>query len=457
MHDEQSIIEQRADGVCRTLRERGYIAYWAGGCVRDRLLGRPFKDIDIATNALPDTVMALFERTVPVGKAFGVVRVFREDTEFEVATFRKDLAYRDGRRPEGVTFCSPEEDAQRRDFTINGMFYDSKNGRVLDFVGGQADLGARMVRAIGDPLERFREDRLRLLRAVRFAHALDFEIEPRTAEALRGEAPHLTDVSMERIRDEFSRILTEAAHPGDALRALEESGLLKTFLPEISAMRGVEQPPQFHPEGDVFEHTVLMLNAAESPSLELALAVLFHDVGKPPTQQHPDPAAEEDRIRFPNHALAGHGMTRRIMARLRYPNRLIERVSHCVRNHMRFIDVPNMKSSTLRRLAGAETFDVELELHRLDCACSHGDTAIYDALVDFREALQQEPVLPEPLVRGRDLIKQGFEPGPAFGPLLKRLYDIQLEHPESAREDLLAAARNMNPPCPGSEQHEPDQ
>ncbi|MDP6524336.1 MAG: CCA tRNA nucleotidyltransferase [Kiritimatiellia bacterium] len=422
--------------ACRvivTLQSAGFTAYWAGGCVRDKLLGRVPRDYDVATDARPDDVMALFPRSAAVGKAFGVVVVRLEDTPFEVATFREDHDYRDGRHPDSVAFCDAETDAARRDFTVNALFYDPATSRVLDYVEGQADIEGKVIRCVGDASERFREDHLRMLRAVRFASTLDFSITQETADAIRHDAQLIQKISPERIRDELVRTFCEAAKAGDALLLLDELGLLKLVLPEVSAMKGQEQPPEYHPEGDVFTHTVIMLNLLPSPCDPiLALAVLLHDVGKPPTA-----FLDEQRWRFNAHASVGGDMAERILRRLRLPSATVDAVSACVRGHMRFLDVPRMKRSTLRRLVGRPTFDTELELHRLDCEGSHRDLGHHAFLVGLCKEFASEPVLPDPWVTGRDLMEMGVDEGPEIGKWKKTAYDAQLEEQFPDKEALL--------------------
>lgn len=421
-----------AEAVAR-LREAGHTAYWAGGCVRDLLLGLVPKDYDIATSATPDEVLLVFPGAVAVGKSFGVVRAPVGDAVFEVATFRTDHAYRDGRRPEAVTFSDPPSDAQRRDFTINAMFFDPAEERVLDYVGGRDDLRRRLIRCVGDPAARFREDHLRLLRAVRFAATLGFDLEERTAEAIRAHAERLANISAERVQQELSRILTEARQPGEALRQMDDLGLLAVILPEVTAMKGQAQPPEFHPEGDVFQHTLIMLNAMSERSVPLAYAVLLHDVGKPPTATW-----DEGRVRFPNHAAVGAEMAGAILRRLRLPLAVADPVVAAVRQHMRFADVRAMRPATLRRMVGAETFDLELELHRLDCVSSHGKLGNYQFLVEYRGRMRAEPILPPPWVRGGEILSLGVPEGPAVGRWRQRAYDAQLEGRFRSREELLA-------------------
>lgn len=418
--------------ILNKIREAGFTATFAGGCVRDQLLGREPKDYDIATSALPEQIEALFSKTVAVGKAFGVIVVVENGTETEVATFRKESGYQDGRRPDSVHFCGAQEDAKRRDFTINGMFYDPSKDRIIDYVDGRADLEKKAIRAIGNPEERFTEDHLRMLRAVRFAHTLGFEIEPATREAIRTHADSLAKISMERIENEFSRTLTESRRPGDALRELVDLGLMKHIIPEVLPMIGQEQPPQFHPEGDVFEHTALMLNLMKNPDRRLAYTVLLHDVGKPDTA-----FMGADRLRFHNHDRVSAKMAEIILRRLKLPTREIKQIVIAVAGHMRFKDVQKMNKSTLRKLLGAPTFDLELELHRIDCSGSHGILDNYDFLVRKVLAMEDEPALPEHWIHGKDLIDLGIPPGPRIGKLLQTAYDAQLEGRFADRDELM--------------------
>lgn len=426
--------------VLRTLRENGHEAFLVGGCVRDLLLGREPKDWDVATNALPDRIEALFLKTVAVGKAFGIIAVVANDGSMvEVATYRADAPYADGRHPGAVAFTDARKDALRRDFTVNALFLDPTTGEIRDFVGGRADLDARIIRAIGDPETRFSEDHLRLLRAVRFASVLGFSIDPATFAAVQKLAPHIHRISAERIRDELFRLLTEAPQAGVALQLLRDAGLLKEILPEVEALVGVEQPPEFHPEGDVFTHTKLMLGALPpKPSLRLALAVLLHDVGKPPTANFATLPDGTQRWRFENHAPVGADMARAILERLRAPNALVDDVCAIVAGHMRIADADKMRPPKLRRLIGAPTFEDELELHRLDCTSSHAILDVYDFLKAKQAEFAAEPVLPPPLVTGRDLIALGHAPGPHFAQILRDAYDRQLEG-ETDKAALLAA------------------
>jgi poly(A) polymerase len=423
--------------VLKKIRSAGFTAYFAGGAVRDKLLGRTPKDYDIATNALPEQIEELFPKTVAVGKAFGVIMVVQDGFEIEVATFREDAGYQDGRRPDSVHFCGSEEDAKRRDFTINGMFWDPIADEIIDTVGGKADLEKKIIRAIGDPDRRFAEDHLRMLRAVRFAHTLGFTIDPATRTAIKEHAADLTKISMERIENEFSRTLTESLRPGDALTELVDLGLMEFIIPEILPMIGQQQPPQFHPEGDVFVHTCLMLNLMRNPNRPLAYTVLLHDIGKPDTA-----FMGEDRIRFHGHETLSAKMAEPILRRLRLPVKEIKQIVTAVAGHMRFKDVQKMNKSTLRKLMGAETFDLEMELHRVDCSGSHGLLDNYEFLLNKAQEMENEPVLPERWVSGKDLCDLGVEPGPRIGELLQQAYDAQLEGRFSDRAELIDWMKN---------------
>jgi poly(A) polymerase len=423
-----------ATTVVERLQAAGHEALWAGGCVRDILMGREPADYDVATSALADAVVALFPGAIEVGKSFGVVRVPAGENEWvEVATFREDATYSDGRRPDGVTFSDAEHDAQRRDFTINALFYDPASARLIDYVNGVADLQQRVIRCVGDARTRFEEDHLRLLRAARFAATLGFGIADETARAIRELAPLVTKTSAERIFTELDRTLCESPGAGHAILLMDDLGLLHKLLPEVTAMKGVEQPPEFHPEGDVFEHTVIMLDDMPSPAESLlAWSVLLHDVGKPATARHDD-----GRWRFNRHATVGAEMAVRILKRLRAPSRLSDGVAACVAGHMRFADVSRMKRSTLRRLVGRPTFETELELHRLDCEGSHGKLDHHELLCHAQEEFENEPVLPPPFVTGRDLLEMGIEQGPDVGRWKQVAYDAQLEGIVDSRESAL--------------------
>lgn len=424
-----------AERICKALRYAGHRALFAGGCVRDMLLGVPAKDYDVATSARPEEVAALFEKTVPVGAAFGVSIVVLPEGQFEVTTFRTDGPYVDGRHPSYVEFGGEREDALRRDFTINAMFFDPETEQVVDFVNGREDLKARVIRTVGDPHRRFTEDHLRLLRAVRFAGRLGFRIEPRTFDAVREMAHLVTTTSAERIRDELTKILTE----GGARRALElmdASGLLEQVLPEVARMKGVEQPPEFHPEGDVFTHTLLLADMLKGASPTLAFGALLHDVGKPATM------TVEDRIRFNNHDKVGAEMSEVICKRLRMSNHDTERVVWLVDQHMRLAHAPQMRESKLKRFVREPGFAELLELGRLDCRASHGDTSTIDWIEQYVANLPPEAVRPAPVFTGDDLIAMGFSPGPLFKQILQAVEDVQLEGQILSKEDALEFVRS---------------
>jgi len=410
--------------TARTLREAGHVVYFAGGSVRDSLLGKDPKDYDVATSATPAEVQAIFPKSDAVGALFGVILVKEPGEAVEVATFRTDGSYSDGRHPESVTFSSPEEDAQRRDFTINGLFKDPFSDEIIDHVDGRADLEARVIRSIGNPKDRFEEDALRLLRAIRFAVVTGFEIEPNTWKALQKCAPLLTKISPERIRDEFSKIMV-APDRGRGLDLLADSGLAEIFFPELLALQGCEQPPQWHPEGDVFVHTRIALSLLESPSLELALSVLLHDIGKPATQTWDEKA---ERFRFNGHDKVGAEMAEGILKRMRYPNKVIEDVAFMVSRHMHFMHVKDMRKAKLKRFMSAETFPQEIELHRVDCDSSNGFRDNYDFLHLKQDEFASEPLIPAPLIDGRELMNHfDLSPGPKIGQILRAVQTEQLE------------------------------
>lgn len=406
--------------LIRTLKAERHEAFLVGGCVRDFLMNKPPTDFDIATSARPEEVAKLFKRTIPVGVQFGVQLVLKGKYSYEVATFRTDLGYADGRHPEGVVFSTPRQDALRRDFTVNGLFFDPLKGKVIDYVGGRKDLAARVIRAIGDPAQRFKEDRLRILRAVRFSAVLDFKIEGKTFQAVRRFADKITEVSFERIRDELVKLLT-GRHPARGLELLDESGLLAILLPEVEQMKGVAQPPEFHPEGDVYIHTKLVLEKLKSPSPVLAWGAILHDVGKPPTFKI------ADRIRFDGHDRVGAAMAERILKRLRFSNADISAVSELVGDHMRFKDVRQMRLSTLKRFMALATFPEQLKLHRADCLASHGDLSNWHFLRKKLKELPPKILKPKPLVDGHDLLQLGFSQGPLIGRILRAVEERQLE------------------------------
>ncbi|RKY21957.1 MAG: CCA tRNA nucleotidyltransferase [Planctomycetota bacterium] len=404
------------------MAEAGHQVVFAGGSVRDELLGREPGDIDIASSATPEQVMALFPQTVAVGRAFGVVKVIQQGREYDVATFRRDVGGDDGRHPASVEPASLELDVQRRDFTINGLVQDPFSGEVQDMVGGRADLEAGLVRAIGEPGQRFLEDGLRLLRGVRFAALFGFELEPRTAAAMREHAQRLQRVSGERVRQELERMLVPPTRRR-ALELLDELGLLAVILPELSAMHGVEQPPQFHPEGDVWVHTCLVLESLpDEVSFELALGTLLHDVGKPPTFRR-----APDRIRFDGHVERGAEMAQEICARLRLSRDTTRRVVALVADHLIFMNVPSMRPARLRRLMAEAHFDELLTLYKADCAGCHGDTHALPVIEAMLAQLAEEALVPPPLLTGADVLALGVPPGPRVGALLNEAVDLQLE------------------------------
>jgi len=425
------MIDSGALHIVQALRMAGHQALLAGGCVRDWVMGREPKDWDVATDAESQAVMRLFARTIPVGAKFGVVIVVLEEGQYEVARFRRDVGYLDGRHPEEVEFADSRADAMRRDFTINGMFYDPVVGELIDYVGGREDIERGLVRAIGDPQQRFGEDYLRMLRAVRFAARFDFAIETDTFAAIKAQVPRIHEISPERIREELTLILTEGAAARGA-QLLLETGLLAELLPEVADMDGVPQPPEFHPEGDVWTHVKLALEQLENPTLTLAWGTLLHDIGKPPT------FAESDRIRFNDHDVVGTEMAERICRRLRMSNEDTERICRLVAQHMRFRHVGEMRASKLKRFLREPFFPELLELHRLDCLASHADLELHDFCVEKLEEVGQEELRPERLLTGHDLMEMGFEPGPLFKEILTALEDEQLEGRVNSREEAIA-------------------
>ena len=427
-------LETSARRIIQHLDDAGFTALYAGGCVRDRLMGVEPHDYDIATNARPEQVQEIFARTFAVGAHFGVIVVLEGGFEFQVASFRADGIYLDGRHPQSVTFSTPQQDAERRDFTVNGLFFDPLREELIDYVGGQRDLAAKVLRAIGEPAARLREDRLRLLRAVRFAAVLGFEIEPETWQAVCAAAPHIREVSAERIREELVKTFL-SPNRVRGFDLLDASGLMKEVLPEIEALKGCEQPPQFHPEGDVFKHTRIMLELLPAEvSVPLVFSVLLHDIGKPPTF-----AVDADgRIRFNGHDKLGAEMTEQVMTRLRFSRVEIDATVEAVANHMVFKDVQQMRVAKLKRFMARPNFDTELELHRVDCASSHGGLDNYDFLRARREEFASEPLIPPPLITGRDLIALGLTPGPRFSEILEAVQSRQLEGNLTTREQALA-------------------
>ncbi len=424
-----------AGRIVATLHAAGFTAYFAGGCIRDLLLGRPVQDVDIATDAVPAEIQRLFPDHRAVGAQFGVILVKQEGIPFEVATFRADLAYRDGRHPEGIRFSTPAEDARRRDFTVNGLFYDPRRRVIIDYVGGEADLAARCIRTIGAPDDRFSEDHLRLMRAVRFAAGLEFTIDAATWQSLRRLAPAILRVAPERIREELLKALTRRG-ADTALDLLERSGLLAAVLPEASAMVGIPQPETYHPEGDVFTHVQAMFAAADYPLPDaLAMGILLHDIAKPPMFRI------RDRIRFHGHVELGVDLSRRIMERLRFSREETERVCALVASHLQFMHVQEMRPSRLKRFLRMDDFDLHLELHRLDCLGSHRLLDHHTFCREQLAALGTAAISPPPLLSGRDLIGLGFQPGPLFKTILHEVETLQLEDRLTTREAALEHVR----------------
>jgi len=435
-----SDLKTTAIKTAQRLIDAGHTTYFAGGCVRDTLLGKEPKDYDIATSATPTEVQALFPKSDAIGEHFGVILVKENKMAFEIATFRHDGSYKDGRHPESVTFSTPEEDAQRRDFTVNGLFQHPVTGEIIDHVGGRADLETKTLRAIGNPADRFQEDALRLMRAVRFATVLDFEIEPTTWQAIKENAHLLEQISAERVRDEFTRTLVAPAR-ARGFDLLTESGLMQFIVPEVYALIGCEQPPQWHPEGDVYTHTRIMLDMLEGEvSTELALAVLLHDIGKPATYTYDE---ADDRIRFNGHDRVGAEMADVILRRLKYPNSTIEDACAMVKNHMNFMHVMDMRTAKVKRFMARPTFEKEMELHRVDCASSNGLTENYDFLREKEKEFAAQPLIPKPLVTGKDLISMGLKPGPEFKKVLTQVQTEQLEGNLDDREGALSYVKRL--------------
>lgn len=436
---------EAARAVVRSLRDAGHEAFFVGGCVRNALCGLPAGEFDITTSATPDEVTELFRRTYGVGRSFGVIVVREGGGVFEVATYRADMGYKDGRRPEAVRYSkSAREDVERRDFTVNGLLLDPETGEVFDYAGGVADLKNKVVRTIGEPLERFSEDHLRMLRAARFAANLGFEIEGKTFEAIRENCEMISSVSPERTREEIVKMLTRP-NSGRGLGLLRETGLLARILPEADAMAGVAQPPEFHPEGDVFVHTQLVLDRLEEHtpgrSPELAVGALLHDIGKPPTFEAPD--GEGDRIRFNGHDRVGAAMAKKVCRRLRFSNRQTERICELVRHHLKFKDIFKMRESTLKRFLGMPYFEEHLALHQADCLASHGLTDAYEFAKAKLEEFGEEEIKPAPLITGTDLIEMGLTPGPVFSKLLSQVEEAQMENRVKTRSEALELVKEI--------------
>lgn len=423
-----------AVSVVKRLRRAGYDALFAGGCVRDLLMKREPSDFDVATSAPPEKVMDLFDRTVPVGISFGVVLVLKGDIKIEVATFRADGAYLDGRRPESVTFCDASGDAIRRDFTINAMFYDPLDDQLMDHVGGRRDIEAHLIQTVGDPRERFGEDHLRMLRAARLATILNFSIDKKTEEAIRALAPNIASVSGERIRDELIQIM--ASHRrSDGIRHLDRLNLLGEILPEVTALKGVKQSPTLHPEGDVYEHTLLVLEQLGETNVRTAMSALLHDIGKP--------AAHRKCNAFYGHEIYGAETARDVCRRLKLSRSETDCICWTIAKHLTFKDARQMKESTLRRLLGHECFQVLLELHRADSVASTGNLSNHEFVRAKLEEYASEPILPPPLLRGDDLLALGVEQGPLMGEILRKVTDAQLEGRLTDMDGAIAYAKKV--------------
>jgi len=427
----RTVKYRNAVGIVQALKAAGHEAFLVGGCVRDLVMGRAPKDYDVATDARPEEVAKRFRRVIPVGVQFGVQMVMIGKTPYEVATFRTDQEYRDGRHPEGVVFSNPKEDALRRDFTVNGLFYDPLKKEVIDYVGGREDLKRRVIRAIGDPAKRFAEDRLRMLRAVRFAATLDFQLDPATLKAAQAAAGKILEVSPERIRDELVKLFT-GPRPGRGLKLLDESGLLHFILPEAERMKGVPQPPEFHPEGDVFIHTRMVLDGVADSSPVVAMGALLHDIGKPSTYR------VAERIRFDGHDRVGARMAQEICRRLRFSNADTEAITDLVGEHMRFKDVRQMRLSTLKRFMANSIFPEHMMLHRADCMGSHKDLTNWKFLRRKLKELPKQEIKPKPLINGHDLLRLGYPEGPQVGLILKAVEERQLEKELTSKPQALA-------------------
>ncbi len=426
-------LKKNAFEIIYCLREAGFKAFIVGGAVRDMVMGVEPKDYDIVTDASTDEVSKLFERTYPVGTKFGVSIVRYGNNSYEVAQFRTEGEYIDGRRPSSVKPAGEIEDVKRRDFTVNALLYDPEKDKIIDHVSGIEDINRKIIRTIGNPVKRFAEDHLRMLRAVRFAARLNFNIEHDTVEAIKHNAFKINEVSSERIGEELSKMFS-GKNPDKALSLLDETGLLKIVLPEVDSLKGIEQPPRYHPEGDVFTHTRLMLNMFGGGTVTLAFGILLHDIAKSAT------FSKSDRIRFNRHDEVGKEITGKILRRLRLNNEIVTRVQALVKNHMRFTSVPSMKRSTLRRFIALDGFDEMFELFMLDCLASHGNLDTYNFLKREIESIQKENnslKLPEPLVSGKDLISLGYKPGPIFNTIIKRVLDSQIEGVLSLKEEAI--------------------
>lgn len=428
-------LKELAADIVKTLKKEGFEAYFVGGCVRDLVMALTPKDYDVATSATPDQIIKLFPKTIEIGKSFGVITVITNQHPFEVATFRSEGPYSDGRRPDKITFTTAKEDVERRDFTINGLLYDPETDKVIDYVDGKKDIKQKVIRTIGDPDRRFEEDKLRMLRAIKFASRFKFNIDKETWNAIQKHSKEINKISAERIRQELIGILT-GGNAREGFELLDQSGLLKEILPEISNLKGVEQPPEFHPEGDVWIHTMMMLEMLQNPSQELALAVLLHDVGKP------DTFAIKERIRFDGHDKLGAEMAETILKRLKCSNETIERVKELIAQHLKFKDAPKMRTSRLKRFLRQDHFDEHLELHRLDCKSSHRNLELYEFCKQKLQEIPPEVIKPPKLITGKDLLDLGFKPGPIFSQILNEIETEQLEGHLQNKDAALEYVKN---------------
>ena len=416
--------------IVKRLRKHGFSAYFVGGCVRDLLMKREAKDFDIATDALAEQTEEIFKNTRPIGKQFGVILVIHNKIPFEVATFRVDEGYSDGRRPDKVVFGTAQMDALRRDFTINGLLYDPIKDEIIDYIDGAADIKKKVIKAIGDPSRRFEEDKLRMLRAVRFASTLGFTIEKETLKAISKKASQVSVVSSERIRDELVKMMT-GPYAYEGLKILDETGLLKIILPSVEDLKTIKQPPQFHPTPNAFEHTRLLFKYLKDPTPRVAMAALLHDIGKAKTM------TKTDRIRFNNHDNVGASMAKDILKGLRFPNDDIKLIVRYIKNHMKFIEVTKMRESTLKKFLGQENFKEEIELHKADCLASHKNIENYDFCNNKLKTLSRNDLKPDSKIKGKDLISLGFVPGPKFKKILDFAYNEQLEDKKTTKLALL--------------------
>ncbi len=426
--------------IVKTLQDKGYQAYFVGGVVRDLLLGKESHDLDIVTSAKPDEIIKIFPRTHHIGISFGIINVVENDIDFEVATFREEREYSDGRRPDEVIYTdNPELDAIRRDFTINGMFYDPINHILLDFVNGQCDLRKGVLETIGKAENRFNEDYLRMLRAIRFAVRFDIELSNDIKQGIAKFAEKSINLSMERIRDEFTKMLI-GKNPHKAILLLKETGLLQYIFSELNDLDGVEQDAKYHPEGDVFVHTLLMLESISKPTAEIAWAVLLHDISKPETRS----VGDDGVAHFYGHEAVGAIKSEKILKRFKFSKNFVKRVSFAVKNHMKYAAIPDMRKSTWKKLIAQDTFQLEMELHRVDCISCHGNLDNYVLLLDRIEEIKNEPVLPKKFISGRDLIELGYKPGPIFKKIIIDVFNLQLEGEFKTKDEALEYLKSLN-------------